>query len=204
MKSTKYYIEKAKLWADNILGNKNDTQSLNAADIKDIESLKSGEYENWRNEVFNLFEEEKVWSTVEKKIRAFKPRTKTRRLINYWQSAAAVLVIAIIGSAGYILFEDFRAIEQEQFIMPGKSMAYLQVDNNKVIELNKADTLLLFNKTKANLDSGRIVYSEAKSTKEAIEYHKINVPRNGEYFVQLSDGTKVWVNSESSIGFKSR
>jgi hypothetical protein len=125
-------------------------------------------------------------------------------LINYWQSAAAVLVIAILGSAGYILFEEFRSVEQEQIFMPGKSIAYLQVDNNKVIELNQVDTLLLFNKTKANLDSGRIVYSQAESTKEAIEYHKINVPRNGEYFVQLSDGTKVWVNSESSIGFKSR
>lgn len=204
MKSTKNHIEKAKLWADNILGNKDDSQSLDAADIKDIESLKSGKYENWRNEVTNLFEEEKVWDSVEKKITVFAPRSETRRLINYWQSVAAVLILAVIGSAGYILFEEFRQIEQEQFIMPGKAMAYLQVDDNKVIELNKVDTLLLFNKIKANLDSGRIVYSEAESTKEAVEYHKINVPRNGEYYVQLSDETKVWVNSESSISFKSR
>lgn len=35
------------------------------------------------------------------------------------------------------------------------------------------------------------------------EIHKLNIPRGGEFFVCLSDGTKVWLNSESELKYAS-
>lgn len=206
MDSLENYIRKAKKWADFIRNNKGESLDLNAADLKDIEDLKSGEYEAWRNQQLNLFNEDKIWSSILKQIQPQKAKTKTRRMIHYWQSAAAVLLIGALGSASYFLLQDLSRFEKDQLILPGKSMAYLEINQNKRVELTAKDTLLLFDDSNAKLDSGKIVYSAAaaNATEEKNEYHKINVPRNGEFFVQLSDGTKVWVNSESTIGFKSK
>ena len=48
-------------------------------------------------------------------------------------------------------------------------------------------------------------YSGLDSVVDAqIEYHKIVVPRGGEYQLKLSDGTRVWMFAESEIRFPSR
>ena len=123
-------------------------------------------------------------------------KTKTIRLHQWWTSVAAVFVIGLLGASAYWILQDALTVE-EQLVQPGSSMAYLEIDQQKRIELTSKDTLLLFDKAKAQLDSGRIVYSSAESNLKKNEYHKINVPRNGEFFVTLPDGTKVWVNSDS-------
>ena len=53
----------------------------------------------------------------------------------------------------------------------------------------------LFNTTHYNI----------KKTAQATdnEIHKLNIPRGGEFFVCLSDGTKVWLNSESELKYAS-
>lgn len=42
---------------------------------------------------------------------------------------------------------------------------------------------------------------EDTSTCAETTYNEITVPRGGEYKVTLSDGTRIWVNSESYIRF---
>ena len=203
MTSVKNYIQKAKDWVKSILADDSKSLNLDDNDARDFESVASGEYEVWRKKQIRLFDQEKTWESIEKQINPAKEKSKVIRMLRYWPSVAAVLVIAILGAGGYWIFKDMQSIEQ-QIVMPGKSIAYLEIDKNKRIELTSKDTLLLFDESKAQLDSGKIVYSSAEAKKEKNEYHKINVPRNGEFYVELSDGTKVWVNSESSVGFYSK
>ena len=50
----------------------------------------------------------------------------------------------------------------------------------------------------------KIVYraiEEETSTPKEEEYNTLVVPRGGEYMVELSDGTKVWLNSDSELRF---
>nr|WP_281501004.1 FecR family protein [Cellulophaga sp. F20128] len=45
-----------------------------------------------------------------------------------------------------------------------------------------------------------IVYNKKKSnSKDEIAYNTLTVPRGGQFYLVLSDGTKVWLNSESKL-----
>jgi ferric-dicitrate binding protein FerR (iron transport regulator) len=196
--SSEEYIKKAEKWSKIIL---TDDGEVNDQDQEVFESLKSGEYANWRNQHMHRFDKEAVKSRVDAELQI----NKIRKIgIPQWlQSVAAVLVITLLAAGGYWIYSDMQTLEQQQFL-PGSSMAYLEIDNQGKIELTGKDTLLLFKESKAELDSGRIVYSSSETQNQKVEYHRINVPRNGEFFVVLSDGTKVWVNSDSKLGFNSK
>ena len=196
--STEKYIRKAEKWSEIIL---TDEGEINDQDQEVFEFVKSGAYANWRNQHQHRFDKQAVKSRVDAELQINKVRNI--RIPNWLQSVAAVLVIGLLVAAGYWLYSDMQGIEK-QYLVPGSSMAYLEIDQQEKIELTGKDTLLLFQESKAELDSGKIVYSSPESQNQKIEYHKINVPRNGEFFVQLSDGTKVWVNSDSKLGFHTK
>jgi hypothetical protein len=192
------YIKKAEEWSKIIL---TDEGEVAKEDKAIFESVKTGEYATWRQSNMNRFDK----SDIKKQIDQTLQINKVRKLnpIKWWNSVAAVLIVGVLAGAAYLLNSDMQQVT-EDIIVPGSSMAYLEVNNKAKIELTAKDSLLLFQESKAQLDSGRIVYSATASNKEKVEYHRINVPRNGEFFVQLSDGTKVWVNSDSKLGFNSK
>ncbi|WP_321308868.1 FecR domain-containing protein [Marinifilum fragile] len=196
--STEKYIKKAEKWSKIIL---TDEGEVNDQDQEVFEFLKSGAYANWRKQHMHRFDKDHVKSRVDAELQI----NKTRKIgIPQWlQSVAAVLVIAMLAAGGYWIYSDMQTLK-ENHLLPGSSMAYLEIDNQEKIELTGKDTLLLFKESKAELDSGRIVYSSSEAQNQKVEYHRINVPRNGEFFVVLSDGTKVWINSGSQLGFHSK
>ena len=51
------------------------------------------------------------------------------------------------------------------------------------------------------IDDKTLVYEQPLSVEEKPIYNKIVVPRGGEFFVELSDGTKVWLNAESELEY---
>jgi hypothetical protein len=53
----------------------------------------------------------------------------------------------------------------------------------------------------ANSNGESLVYQDKESKEKAIAYNFLTIPRGGQFFVQLSDGTKVWLNSESKLKF---
>lgn len=108
-------------------------------------------------------------------------------------AAAAVAAVAIIGYAALSI--DRNSIAEDQFIAsitPGYGHAVLTTANGNRVELTgdgaAMDTISIVNG----------ILAEAKETPIIVE-----VPRGGEYRITLSDGTKVHLNSESSIEFPS-
>lgn len=192
------YIRKAEELSKAILSEEG---KVEGDDQKFVDSIKSGEYASWRNQHMKHFDKEAVKKRVDEELKLNKGRVI--QMPKWWSSVAAVMVIALLAAAGYWIYTDIQTIEEEMLV-PGSSMAYLEIDDKEKIELTGKDTLLLFKESNAELDSGKIVYNAGDAASKKVEYHKINVPRNGEFYVVLSDGTKVWVNSASSIGFRSR
>ena len=49
------------------------------------------------------------------------------------------------------------------------------------------------------------IYKQKKGckskTSEKLKYNYLTIPRGGKFFVELSDGTKVWLNSETQLKF---
>jgi hypothetical protein len=202
-KKVENQIRKADAYSKSILRDQQEDSSLSQSEKDALQSIHKGAYESWREEHLSDFDQDKNWQKVEGQLQARGQKAGKIRMLTIWRSVAAIVVIAVLAGAAYLLYSDMETSNPE-LVMPGKSIAYLEVNGKTKIDLTLADTLLTFHETKAQIDSGRITYSAEEKKKIRNEYHKINVPRNGEYYVVLSDGTKVWVNSESAIGYYSR
>ena len=87
------------------------------------------------------------------------------------------------------------------------------VNNNIEIGTDKA-TLTLEDGTNVTLEKGKnyvannlssngeeIIYNTPKTTKQEIVYNYLTIPKGGQYFIKLSDGTQVWLNSESQLKY---
>ncbi|WP_321516795.1 FecR domain-containing protein [Marinifilum fragile] len=194
-------IKKADQYVKGILNNQKDDSVLSQSEKDALKSL-DGTYQSEREKKLEAYNQQENWKLVNTNIRRQIKRPIYKSL-QFWHSAAAVLFILVLCGGAVIIFKDFRTSAPE-LVQPGKSMAYLEVNGKKKIDLTQTDTLLLFHEAEAQIDSGRITYTSNEGKLDRNEYHKINVPRNGEYYVVLSDGTKVWVNADSQIGFYSR
>lgn len=92
-----------------------------------------------------------------------------------------------------------------QQILPGGAKAILTLDNGETVYLDEnADgrQLQLAGK-QIQIDSTTLNYSAADGqvVQSALVYNKVEVPQGGEYTLVLNDGTKVHLNSMSSLRF---
>jgi len=150
-----------------------------------------------------------VWfnkMNVAEELQKTKMKIEARKPTRLWQYAiaAAVVIIIIIGA---YLFQrpgnknDKSIVVQTKDIMPGSNKATLTLDNGKIIELGNdgADTTIN-GQVKVLRKNGQLIYEPGEPA-NLIVYHTLNVPRKGQYKLTLPDGTKVTLNSESSIRY---
>jgi transmembrane sensor len=141
------------------------------------------------------------------------------RSINYsvrrW-SVAAILLVLIGGGA--VLFLRRREVRPEVTItakpaiqiQPGANKATLTLSNGQQIVLNSLHNGTIGqqgNIQVIKLDSGQLAYARPTAGSPADQlarepiYNTITTPRGGQYQVILADGTKVWLNAETSLRF---
>ena len=82
-------------------------------------------------------------------------------------------------------------------IVVGTDKAILTLANGSDIALVKG---VAFNTVHASSNGEEIVYNGKKSGKE-IAYNYLTTPRGGQFLVKLSDGTQIWLNSESRLKY---
>ena len=101
---------------------------------------------------------------------------------------------------------------QDQF---SSKPAVVEIKNNIPIGTDKATLTLedgsniAFEKGKSyktqNIlsDGEKIIYSEDadQSAKEELAYNILTIPRGGEFYLELSDNTKVWLNADSKLKY---
>lgn len=80
----------------------------------------------------------------------------------------------------------------------GSDKATLTLEDGSVIMLEKGKKY-----TGGNVKSNgeELIYNSKSSTKPEMANNYLTIPRGGQFFVQLSDSTKVWLNSESQLKF---
>lgn len=96
-------------------------------------------------------------------------------------------------------------------ILPGDNKAILTLSDGTKIILEDAKNGILANQAGVSIQKtsdGKLLYSFSNSantvspeTKENVIYNKIETPIGGKYQVNLPDGSKVWLNSSSSLRF---
>jgi transmembrane sensor len=118
-------------------------------------------------------------------------------------AAAAVIALFILNLYDFGSDSDKSSVvESFKTIPSGKSKAILILDNGKNIDLLEDQNLNLESDgTKIIGSKNSIAYLQKKSNQAALKYNTLKTPRGGEFFVILSDSTKVWLNAESQLKY---
>ena len=149
------------------------------------------------------------WGEIQKKIRK-RPVVRVH-LMRY----VAVLIVAMLTGATVInILRDRKSNEIESdiqngtLVMKGAYKAYLELTGGKRLvldSLSKLETRVDGAVIKAGERGTVIVHEQQEdSLIEEVVYHRMIIPRGGEYKIVLADGSRVWINSQSVLEFPAR
>lgn len=134
-----------------------------------------------------------------------------RRGILSWIAAASVVVIA--GVSAWILLSqepDVDNLSVTEKFEPGKAIVTLEIASGLKYRLDTLSSVVRNNRVNVAFDNNDGVLkikeqdSLADGAAKEIGYNTINVPYGGTYTVELCDGTKVYLNSGTTLEFPSR
>lgn len=131
-----------------------------------------------------------------------KPNATVRMKSNYWRFSAIAASLLIFVAAAYYIYVSQTPKNKEQ-IVPGSDMATLILENGTKIALDTiGDVLSNLHHIRISTDANqRPVYEFLGNETAMSGSHIIQTPRGGEYRVLLPDGSKVWLNAESSLEY---
>lgn len=150
------------------------------------------------------------FATIEKEL-IFRKKKKIFQLKSIYKlSAAATLLIAVIGlwmNKSYdsklpdVITSNQQATDRyKNDVAPGSNGAILTMEDNSQILLDSIEdgTVNLQRNISAQKKSNELNY---QGIQEVVVYNTISTPMGKQFSVVLNDGTKVWLNAGSSIKF---
>lgn len=132
---------------------------------------------------------------------------------SFWRVAASLIFILSVSWGGYKYYQaknpnqtltNTPAKKSQNDALPGTDKAYLKLANGDSILLSQSGngTLALQAGTKVVKSGGQLSYNVSAAAKsDEIAYNTLSIPRGGRFQVILPDGSKVWLNSVSSLRF---
>lgn len=129
-----------------------------------------------------------------------------RQILRY---AAAIFLPLLIAGSALLVFDISKSgmntsgISQ-QVIEAGKSKAVLKLSSGQILELDNTSGILQEDDgTVIEYDSKGVSYTSSdRQIKE--KYNQLETPVGGEYFLILSDGTRVWLNAKSTLRYPTK
>ncbi|WP_308992363.1 FecR family protein [Mariniflexile litorale] len=154
---------------------------------------------NYSNTI-NVIDIEEAWRKIVNRIDT--PKTRKR----YWKFAVASIAIGLLTSVYFLkdnIFSDSTenrpTIVNKNVIHTGTDKAVLTLEDGSQIALEKGAS---FQSKNLNSNGEQLVYDRNEEIEDSkIAYNYLTIPRGGQFFVKLSDGTQVWLNSESQLKF---
>jgi len=128
-------------------------------------------------------------------------------------TAAALMIF--LGFGAYLLINKKKQFDPKKNIaktqpkhdvLPGGNRALLTLANGKTIYLDNAQNGVLAKEGSTKINKtrdGQLVYEGGKdgTANGVVPMNTITTPRGGQYQLVLNDGSKVWLNSASSLSF---
>ena len=161
-----------------------------------------------REEKRKLSEQEiqEAWLMFETRVQKQRRVEKKRYLL--WNAGIAASVVVVLCCCLFLYL--YKSAHQEalpiaQAIVPGQNHAVLEMADGSVHYLGKKN--YSFQEKTGNrviADSAKLSYelsSEEEYVTGEVVYNKLRVPKGGEYRIELTDGTKVWLNSDSRLQY---
>ena len=148
------------------------------------------------------FDTEESFKRTESKIKIIgsNKRIQIRPLYKYAVAASVIILVSLTiyfkTQNQKIQYVDPVIVNTE--IKPGTAKATLTLEDGSQVVLEKGEA---FQTQNANSNGEELVYIANQGKIKEVQYNYLTIPRGGQYFVKLSDGTKVWLNSESKLKY---
>jgi transmembrane sensor len=128
-----------------------------------------------------------------------------------WIAAAAAVIVLLVSATYFISLStaapkltagDSREKRFMNDVEPGKHKALLTLANGKKVVLDQTNGIIAENDHIDILNQGgELRYGTGNSPVDGLTYNTVATARGESYSIRLSDDTKVWLNSGSSIRF---
>lgn len=183
------------------------------------EKLTDAEFVAWLHEEenFRLFEEVRAYREIlyreraqngfcaEEEYRLVRRRIQRKGVIKLAMVAAACVVVGVVALSGWYRSPTSTAVPLAQEIPVGRKTAELTLADGRQISLegNRQVIQERNENIASNSAACELNYREGKLVTYAGEqvWHTLKVPVSADYFVRLSDGTKVWLNCDTELRF---
>ena len=166
--------------------------------------VEPNEFDNWVNEAGGeeIFSEELL-------IRFNQKLAHTRKRKNNFYYWAAASLLIMLSAAFFMISKDSnQSIKPnnafaKNVTAPGGNRAVLTMGNGDHVNLNDKSVGYINKQGDAQIykaAAGKLVYNRVSSQSRPV-YNTLITPRAGQYELELPDGTRVWLNAESSLRF---
>ncbi len=150
------------------------------------------------------YDANKAWMEVTRKV----ARRRGKKLGIIYRIAASVVIVLGVSLALWMnrdkKVNTNKVVEVAQVaeILPGRPMATLTVASGAVYQLDTLDNVALSSTLAAN-NGKEVIFTDLQGRDSLVEvqYNQIEIPRGGEYKITLSDGTRVYLNSQTILRF---
>jgi len=156
---------------------------------------------------YNQIDSEQAWKKLEPQLKA---ETKVRTLFKEFVRYAAILILPL-AIGGYLVYNAIDSVETYDEvwvdnITPGTQKATLILSNGETIDLEDQQNQLIKTTEGDQLKNSdhKLSYDREHLAEMSTKWHRLVVPKGGEYQLQLSDGTQVWLNSDSELKYTDR
>jgi len=184
------------------------------ADIKNqqlLDELENSAFQSRELQFFASLDKQVAWENLNRAIRDSSQRDAAPAF-KYWKFIAAVLIAGLSYLVFYLAVNDTdqQATQVEMpvpgaDVLPGGNKATLTLADGSVMVLEDMTDGMVKeeNGIRIRKTEGQIVYEilNEETNSGEIFYNTIYTPAGGQYHVVLPDGSKVWLNSESSLHF---
>ena len=208
----KNIFQLARIIAASLKGNANDEEQLTLREWLSVYTRNKKIYDEFKDGKRleqKIVESQQInWKNDYQHFITKRQRTRKNRRMKTIIRYAAILTLPIVAAGIFLLQKNDRQtiVSISEVIKPGEHKAVLITGGGERITLSDStlSPIQEQNGMIVNVTNNKVSYilpEDSLCTQGSPIFNTLQIPRGGEYFLTLADGTEVWLNAETEIRY---